>query len=193
MPSRKYGLPSFLSGRCEPEAYIRWLSRKATAHVKRDRKRGNTTATRAEYMVAIHRSVERGRGVDCYTGEQLAWEKISKYRNEESKARKRAYKRELAMLPTVDHVGDGLGTPDFQICAWRTNDCKNDLTYEELVHFCRLVLSHSSRADNAAAVLTPRGAGGEIILHDVPLLHSVVSGSEIDSSINVGTTDARQA
>lgn len=142
MPSKKYPLPPFLNGRCTEEAYVRWLSRKATAHVKRDRKRGNAEARRSPYMVAIHAAVVAGEGADFYTGEPLDWERISKYSNEESKARRRAYKRELAMLPTVDHVGDGLGPADFQICSWRTNDCKADLSHSELIEFSRLVIAH---------------------------------------------------
>jgi hypothetical protein len=34
-----YELPECLKGKCEETAYVRWLRRKAAAHVKRDRKR----------------------------------------------------------------------------------------------------------------------------------------------------------
>ena len=40
--------------------------------------------------------------------------------NEEFKAKRRHYKAALALLPSVDHVGDGLGEADFKICGWRT-------------------------------------------------------------------------
>jgi hypothetical protein len=50
------------------------------------------------------------------------------------------YKKQYALLPTVDHLDDGLGEPKFAICGWRTNDCKNDLTIEELAEFCRMFL-----------------------------------------------------
>jgi hypothetical protein len=102
-------------------------------------------------MVAIHAAVVASEGTDFYTGEPLEWEKISKYSNEEAKARRREYKRELAMLPTVDHVGDGLGPADFQICSWRTNDCKADLTHSELVGFSRLVIAHGESLAPSAA------------------------------------------
>jgi hypothetical protein len=105
-------------------------------------------------MIAIHAAVVSGGGVDYYTGEALAWEQISKYRNEESKARRRLYKRELAMLPTDDHTGDGLGTADFQICAWRTNDCKNDLTHDELITFAQTVIAHHERRCNSVQTST---------------------------------------
>jgi hypothetical protein len=48
----------------------------------------------------------------------------------------------LALLPTVDHVGDGLGAADFKICGWRTNDSKTDMTHQEFVAFCRRVVTH---------------------------------------------------
>lgn len=142
MASTKYGLPSFLSDKITPEAYLRWLSRKAMAHVKRDRKRGNAVATRESYMLAIHDAVVTSDGRDAYTGEELEWHLLSKYDNVAAKAGRREYKKSLWLLPTVDHVGDGTGTPDFRICSWRTNDCKNDLSSDELREFCRAVLAH---------------------------------------------------
>lgn len=142
MPSKKYPFPTFLDGRCSEAAYLRWLGRKAIAHVRRDRTRGNSIATREAYMVAIHSAVTASRGNDAYTGAPLAWELISTYNNSGSKAGRRVYKRTLADLPTVDHVGDGTGAADFVICGWRTNDCKNDLTHEELLAFCHAVLTH---------------------------------------------------
>jgi hypothetical protein len=96
-------------------------------------------------MIAIHAAVVDGRGVDFYTGEPLAWEQISKYRNEESKTRRREYKREFFLLPTVDHIDDGLGPAAFRICSWRTNDCKNDLSHAELITFSRSVIAHHER------------------------------------------------
>jgi hypothetical protein len=75
-------------------------------------------------------------GTDEYTGEQLAWNLISTYNNDESKQGRRAYKARFALLPTVDHVGDGTGAADFKICGWRTNDAKGDLSLEEFVALC---------------------------------------------------------
>jgi len=57
----------------------------------------------------------------------------------------RTYKAGFALLPTVDHVGDGLGEADFKICAWRTNDAKSDLTHDEFVALCRRVVKHFDR------------------------------------------------
>jgi len=150
MNAPKYPFPEFLIGRCTQEVYLRWLQRKATKHQKRDFKRGNTEATVAAYKVAIHHAVLASGGYDDYTGHPLDWELISTYDNDASKAGKRTYKQRLGNLPSADHVGDGLGAPDFRICAWRTNDAKNDLTYEEFVSLCRMVVEHHSRTAKAS-------------------------------------------
>ncbi len=143
----KYPLPEFLIGRCTQNAYVRWLGRKAAAHRKRDRKRGNSEATIMTYKAAIHIAVIASGGKDAYTGKPLHWELISTYNNADSKTGRRVYKQGLGDLPTVDHVSDGLGPPDFKICAWRTNDAKSDLTYEEFVSLCRSVVAHHSRVE----------------------------------------------
>jgi len=93
-------------------------------------------------MVAIHAAVERCNGNDEYTGLPLRWDLIGHYDNELSRLSRRAYKKALADLPTVDHVGDGLGPPDFAICSWRVNDAKHDLNLPEFLVLCRQVLDH---------------------------------------------------
>lgn len=143
--NKKYRIPPFLENLQDQAAYERWLQRKAIAHVRRDRKRGNDTATVAEYKRAIHAAVIESCGNDFYTGEPLDWSLLSQYSNEESKSLRREYKKRFRFLPSVDHVGDGLGAADFKICAWRTNDCKNDLSHDELVAFCRRVVSHAEK------------------------------------------------
>jgi hypothetical protein len=138
--SAKYPLPSFLKGTVTQDAYVRWLGRKSIAHLKRDKKRGNLTAVNEAYKLAIHRAVVESEGLDQYTGEPLDWSLISTYDNAASKEHRRTYKASFALLPTVDHVGDGLGPADFKICGWRTNDAKHDLSHEGFVELCRLVV-----------------------------------------------------
>jgi len=98
-------------------------------------------------MRAIHEAVVASNGKDAYTGEQLAWELISTYDNKKSKVGRREYKKSFGLLPTVDHVSDGLSAPNFKICSWRSNDCKNDLSSDELLDFCRAVLAHHETGD----------------------------------------------
>jgi hypothetical protein len=138
----RYELPKVLEGKCSQQDYTHWLYGKAAAHVKRDKKRSNMQATTETYKVAIHKAVCEGGDLDAYTGRPLRWDLIRRYDNEESKAGKREYKKSFADLPTVDHEDDGMGAPKFKICSWRTNDCKNDLTVDELVVFCQEFLAH---------------------------------------------------
>ena len=55
----------------------------------------------------------------------------------------RAYKARFALLPTVDHLDDGLGPPAFKICSWRTNDAKHDLALGDFVELCEKVIRHN--------------------------------------------------
>jgi len=142
---RKYQIPQFLSGVVDQKIYERWLHRKAMAHVRRDRNRSNETATNEKYKIAIHQAVCESDGQDAYTKENLDWSLLSKYDNDQSKAHGRNYKRLFALLPTADHVGDGKGDADFKICSWRTNDAKNDLSYEECVDLCRKVIAEANK------------------------------------------------
>jgi hypothetical protein len=139
---KKYALPSFLSGQVSQEIYERWLRHKAQAHVKRDRRRGNQTAIGETYRVAIHAAVVESDGRDAYTGEKLDWSLISHYDNNASQEEGRHYKARFALLPTLDHVGDGTGAADFKICSWRTNDAKHDLEMPAFLAVCQVVLEH---------------------------------------------------
>jgi hypothetical protein len=141
--SEKYQLPSFLSGNVDQANYTRWLRHKAQTHLKRDRERGNKTATGEAYRVAIHSAVLACGGRDSYTDEELKWSLISKYNNDDSQKHGRHYKHEFALLPTVDHAGDGMGTADFKICGWQTNDAKNDLDMPAFLALCQAVLVHN--------------------------------------------------
>lgn len=137
---RKYQLPTFLEGVITQTHYEHWLYRKAMTHIKRDRKRGKVDASNEEYKLAIHRAVDESHGKDAYTDEPLDWTLLSTYDNDESKARKAEYKKRFALLPSVDHVGNQIGPTEFRICGWRTNDAKNDLSYEEFVDLCRKIM-----------------------------------------------------
>jgi hypothetical protein len=72
---------------------------------------------------------------------------LVKYSNEESQTGGRHYKAMLALLPTVDHVGDGLAEADFEIRAWRTNDAKNDLSHQEFAALCRRMVAHFDQTE----------------------------------------------
>lgn len=131
----------------EQAIYIRWLRRKAAAHVRRDRTRCGYEIMGEEYRRLIHEAVTAQGTHDYYTGEKLDWSLVSTYCNEASQAGRAAYKAGFAMLPTVDHVMGENGRYDFVICAWRTNDCKSDLAYPDFVELCRKVIAKAEAAE----------------------------------------------
>jgi hypothetical protein len=138
-----YSLPDFLVNQCTLQEYKKWLHRKAFAHFKRDSDRGMKNISCSSYKKAIHEAVLNGGQHDAYTGEQLNWKLISKYRNEEARVGGRQYKKKFWYLPTVDHYDNNRENPTFKICAWKTNDCKNDLTLNEFLEVCEKVLNHN--------------------------------------------------
>lgn len=141
-------MPAFLEGKTEAQAYEHWLARKASAHVRRDRNRGRAgdSVTRSLYKEAIHAAVVLSGGVDAYTGEPLDWHLISQYDNDESKLGRHKYKAQFALLPSVDHLDAGATEASFRICAWRTNDAKNDLSHGEFIALCRRVVAHAGES-----------------------------------------------
>lgn len=148
MSERKYQRPEFLLELHSQDNYEKWLGRKTSSLVKRDRKwllakgQSDKGVTGKIYKKAIHKAVKKSDGKDAYTGEQLDWTLLGKYNNEESKKGGRAYKKGFALLPTIDHVEE-LGVANFEICSWQTNDAKNDLSLDEFKVLCKKVLEHN--------------------------------------------------
>lgn len=144
---QKYTIPNCLteSGLTQ-EQYVRWLSRKAATHCKRDRQRSDDIAiTISNYKKLIHSAVCNSGGCDWYTGEKLRWDLLSQYDNVSAKLGKTEYKSRFALLPTVDHVPGRESIYNFVICAWRTNDSKSDLGLDEFVDLCRKVLQRHGK------------------------------------------------
>ena len=50
------------------------------------------------------------------------------------------------MMPTVDHIGDGLGPADFAITSWQVNNAKAELDHLAFVALCRRVVAFHDRA-----------------------------------------------
>lgn len=142
----KIELPRFLSKVITREAYVRWLSGKARAHVKRDTKH-HSSLNVATYKGMIHEAVIKSSGRDAYTGEMLDWSLLSKWRNNEAKDQGNAYKQKFALLPSVDHISDRRDTTSFAICSLRTNSAKSDLSVDEFYSLCRQVVTHLSQGE----------------------------------------------
>jgi hypothetical protein len=139
-----YPLPGFLEGRLSHSVYVKWLNNKADTLIKRDKKRGKPYAavvTASVYKNKIHEAVMNGGEYDPYTGEALAWELISTW--DTKKQQPDGYKRKFSLMPTVDHVTED--SLQFEICSWRTNDSKSDLSPEEFVEFCGKVIKYRGK------------------------------------------------
>ena len=95
--------------------YSELIQRKAVAVTRRDKRRGGKYSVK-EAIEAIHQAFHRCNGFDPYDGSKLDPELLGTYSNERSKERGADYKREMAMLPTVDHVTAEL-VPDFEIVS----------------------------------------------------------------------------
>jgi len=140
----RIGLPDCLQSLCEADIYLRWLHRKAQAHVRRDRKRyGHGSCSVAGYKRKIHKAVCAGGNLDYYTGLPLDWTLISKFNNDEAKSGKRDYLLCFGSLPTVDHTRDARGRLHFVICSWRVNDAKSHLCERDFITLCEQVLRHA--------------------------------------------------
>jgi hypothetical protein len=136
-----YVVPDPIKNQCDQAKYSRWLSRKAAAHVRRDRKR-ERDCTIVQYKKEIHSAVCESGGKDFYTGEALNWSLVSTYNNESSESGRTKYKKTLALLPTIDHTVDASGRPKFVICSWYVNDAKGDLPIEDFYQLCQRVLDY---------------------------------------------------
>ena len=142
MPTR-FTVPDCIKEKCDQAKYRKWLHAKASAHVRRDRKRfGKEHCGVSQYKIAIHAAVSSGGDRDYYTGEPLDWSLISTYANAESVLGKTKYKAGFALLPTVDHTLDEAGRQRFVICSWRVNDAKSDCTEAEFAALCEAVTRH---------------------------------------------------
>ena len=142
----KYRLPDFLDGVLSREEYVRWLDRTASAHTRRDRRRFDRKIERKDYKEAIHEAALRSDGCDEYTGHPLDWGLIGQYDNDQSKEEGASYKKEFANLPTVDHEEESSLSTSFRICSWQVNDCKSDLSINELIELVDLIKRHNRRS-----------------------------------------------
>ena len=118
--------------------YSDLLRKKAEAVTRRDKRRGGKYSVK-EAIEAIHQAFHRCNGFDPYDGSKLDPKLLGTYSNERSKEKGAAYKRDMAMLPTVDHV-TAKPVADFEIVSWQTNDAKGDMPPEEFIAYCRRVV-----------------------------------------------------
>jgi hypothetical protein len=134
----KYQLAEFLKERgIDEKIYKKWLNRKVSSLYLRDKryfeKRGeNLKWTKEDYKLAIHQAVSESEGKCFYTGHNLEWDKILKFKNEK-----------IHNLPTVDHLQGRNMHKDklkFVIASWAVNDMKNDLDIDQFLRLCKTII-----------------------------------------------------
>lgn len=129
------------------DKFEEWVKRKANSLHCRDRKKAikrNKTFvyTKYHYVIGICQAIIRKDcGSDFYTGENLRWDLIGRYENEESMQNGKEYKQQFSLMPTVDHI-DAEQEPNFVICSWRMNDAKNDLSLTNFKRLCEVFLEY---------------------------------------------------
>ena len=118
--------------------YSELIQRKAVAFTRRDKKRGGEYSVK-EAIEAIDQAFHRCTGFDPYDGSKLNPKLLGEYDNKASKAKGAAYKKEMAILPTIDHV-KAEPVADFEIVSWQTNNAKGDMPPDEFIAYCRRVV-----------------------------------------------------
>ena len=152
--SRKYSLPPFLSG-IVSQVLRTIVAPESSGSRTSNLLRGNVTAIGEVSREAI-RSVWRAKDATLIPANLSTGSSSANTIMTDQRHRVRKYKRDFARAssPTVDHVSDGLGSANFKICGWRTNDTKNDLEMSEFLSVCRAVLETSM--DGSAVSLPGR-------------------------------------
>jgi hypothetical protein len=143
-----YQLPAFLEGICTGVHYRRWLLRKAKYILDRDRNANRACAqgaTMKTYRMAIHLAVLACGLYDPFTGDPLAWARISTWINTKTTNVTDIYKKEFSLLPTVDHVDPDGTALRFEICGLLVNTCKSSFTPDEFVAICGDVVRYCDK------------------------------------------------
>jgi hypothetical protein len=144
-----YLLPPFLEGVCTLPQYDKWLLERAKELYKRDKAMQRACAlgsSRSLYRKAIHAAVCASGPLDPYTGDRLAWDRICTWDAAPGFGDHDIFKKEFALLPTVDHTDPAAKELSFEICSWRINCCKSGRTPEEFVALCERVEEYARRS-----------------------------------------------
>ncbi len=142
----EYKLPPFLEGICLQKVYTKWHLRRAISLYQRDKKAKRNCVlynTISDYRQAICNAVALSSLKDPYTGDTMRWDLIGTWTSTKGSDGSDSFKRNYALLPTVDHVDTKSKVLVFEICSWQINSCRNDLTSEEFVDLCKKISGKS--------------------------------------------------
>ena len=118
------------------QRYNEWLERQAQNCRNRD-----TRGLRQpidQYREAIHRAVLKSNGLDCYTGEELEWNRLN---HDKPVGGGQRNHRIMGRYPSVDHYY-GTDRLEYRICAGSVNHAKGALDHQQFVELCRKVVQH---------------------------------------------------
>jgi hypothetical protein len=101
-------------------------------------------SSEAKYRKAMYNAVLKCGLLDPFTGDPLAWDRISTWKPTKNMDMLDYFKNGFTMLPTVDHADPDAKELDFEICSWLINGCKNNFTPDEFIGICRNVVEYCS-------------------------------------------------
>jgi|GEM_PF-774403 hypothetical protein len=148
-----YFPPSFVKAAITDVQYRTWLTRKAKYIIAEDRSRKRPcvkNATERLYKELIHKAVNQGGQFDPFTGETLQWELVCTWDDSNVKNLDESVFKKYALLPTVDHADPYGRSIDFEICSWKINRSKNNLTPQEYVALCKRIVGHANTGKSAS-------------------------------------------
>jgi hypothetical protein len=142
-------LPDFLNNICTEDLYEAWLDKRAEELYVRDRDQKRPyglAGSKAMYKRAIHAAVILAGLYDPFTGQRMGWELIKTWDTAKKAGDPFAEYEKYFLLPTVDHCDPYGQKLDLEICSWRINACKGDLTPEEFIGLCRKISQRRAAA-----------------------------------------------
>ena len=145
-PKPRFSLPDFLIGIVSEIILNHWIDERGKSLRKRDLKNKKCFASsysRMDYKNKIYEAILKTGLFDPYTGDKIDYSLICKWNSKLAEEGKLEYKKLFAMLPSVDHKDPDATVLEFEICTWKTNECKSNFNPEEFIAFCSKVLSNN--------------------------------------------------
>ena len=125
--------------------YLKWLARESSRFFNNDMKHKIKSISRLEYKDAIHKAVLKNKDIDAFTGNLLNWKLLGKYDSKMAREHGRSYKVLYGDIPTATLINGGAGHTNISICAWKVDECKGELNFNEFSEICNAVSKNIKR------------------------------------------------
>jgi hypothetical protein len=139
----KYFPPAYMTGRVTPDLYRLWIRDRSNVLFHEDKRLKRPYAlngSRVLYKMALHQAAARGQ-YDPFTGELIQWELIRQWKDIKGLLKEKAF----WLMPTADHTDPASASLELEICSWRINTCKNDLSAAEFIELCNKVVDYAKQ------------------------------------------------